>query len=174
MKFGLSLFGYAPRFYAEVAKVAEDHGFESVWMQEHLVFPEEIPGTYPYTESGFPPVQSETALFDPWVVHAAIAQATETIRLGTNVYILPLRHPLVTARSIVTLDRLSNGRVTLGIGVGWLEEEFDAVGVPFSERGRITDEVIPLLRQLWSDEVIDHRGGHYNFGPVKFEPKPRQ
>jgi probable F420-dependent oxidoreductase len=174
MKFGLSLFGYAPRFYADVARVAEDNGFESVWMSEHLVFPAEIPGTYPYSESGFPSVRSDTALFDPWVVFASIAEATQTIRLATNVYILPLRHPLVTGRSVVTLDRLSNGRVTLGVGVGWLEEEFDALGVSFKDRGRVTDEIIPLLRRLWTDEVIDHDGDYYRFGPVRFEPKPRQ
>jgi len=174
MHFGLSLFGYSPRFYADVAVAAEQEGFESVWMQEHLVFPAEIPGTSPNSESGFPAVQSSTALFDPWIVHAAIAQATTTIRLGTNVFILPLRHPLVTARSLVTLDRISNGRVTLGVGVGWLEEEFVAAGVPFRERGRIADEVIPLLRRLWTDDIIDHHGDYYEFGPVAFQPKPRQ
>jgi probable F420-dependent oxidoreductase len=174
MKFGLSLTGYAPRFYPDIARAAEDNGFDSVWMSEHLVFPGEIPGTYPYSEDGFPGVTSDTALFDPWIVLASIAQATQKIRLGTNVYILPLRHPIVTARAVVTLDRMSNGRVILGAGVGWLEEEFDAMGVPFRDRGRITDELIPLIRQLWTDEVIDHHGAFYQFGPVKFEPKPRQ
>jgi probable F420-dependent oxidoreductase len=174
MKYGLQLFGLGPQHYATVAVVAEQNGFESVWMPEHLVLPAELPATYLYTESGQPPIAAGTPLYDPWIVLAAIAQATERIRLATNVYILPLRHPLATARAVVTLDRVSRGRVTLGVGVGWLEEEFDALGQSFRDRGRRTDEIIPLLRRLWSEEVIEHRGEHYEFGPIRFEPKPRQ
>lgn len=174
MKYGLQLFGLGPQHYANVAAVAEENGFESVWMPEHLVLPEVLPDTYLYTEGGRPPISSATPLYDPWVVLAAVAQATERIRLATDVFILPLRHPVATARSVVTLDRVSRGRVTLGIGVGWLEDEFEVMGEPFHDRGRRTDEIIPLLRRLWSDEVIEHRGEHYNFGPIRFEPKPRQ
>jgi probable F420-dependent oxidoreductase len=174
MKYGLQLFGLGPQHYSTVAAVAEQNGFESVWMPEHLVLPAELPATYLYTDSGQPPIAAATPLYDPWIVLAAVAQATERIRLATNVYILPLRHPLATARSVVTLDRVSRGRVTLGVGVGWLEEEFDAMGQSFGDRGRRTDEIIPLLRRLWSEEVIEHRGEHYEFGPIRFEPKPRQ
>ena len=174
MKYGLQLFGLGPQHYAKVAAVAEEYGFESVWMPEHLVLPETLPDTYLYTEGGRPPISSATPLYDPWVVLAAVAQATERIRLATDVFILPLRHPVATARSVVTLDRVSRGRVTLGVGVGWLEDEFEVMGEPFGDRGRRTDEIIPLLRRLWSDEVIEHRGEHYDFGPIRFEPKPRQ
>jgi probable F420-dependent oxidoreductase len=173
MKFGLPLFGVSPRFYGEIAQAAEANGFESVWMPEHLVFPETIPPTYLYSESGDPPVNSDTPLFDVWVALAYIAHATSTIRLATNVYILPLRHPIEVARSTVTLDRLSNGRVTLGIGVGWLEDEFVAVGRGFHDRGKRTDAMIPLLRRLWSDQVIEEHSEHFDFAPVKFQPKPR-
>ena len=173
MKFGLPLFGVSPRFYGEIAQAAEANGFESVWMPEHLVFPETIPPTYLYSESGNPPVNSDTPLFDVWVALAYIAHATSTIRLATNVYILPLRHPIEVARSTVTLDRLSNGRVTLGIGVGWLEDEFVAVGRGFHDRGKRTDVMIPLLRRLWSDQVIEEHNEHFDFAPVKFQPKPR-
>jgi probable F420-dependent oxidoreductase len=174
MKFGLPLFGVSPRFYADIAQAAEGNGFESVWMPEHLVFPAEIPPTYLYSESGAPPVTSDTPLFDVWVALAFIAHATETIRLATNVYILPLRHPIEVARSVVTLDRLSNGRVTLGIGVGWLEEEFDTVGRGFHDRGKRADAMIPLIRRLWSEDVIEEHNEFFSFGPVKFQPKPRQ
>ena len=174
MKFGLPLFGLGPGHYAGVAAIAEQHGFESVWMPEHLVLPAEMPDTYLYTETGRPPIVSETPTYDPWVVLGAVANTTETIRLATNVYILPLRHPIVTARQVVTLDRLSRGRVTLGIGVGWLEEEFDVMGESFHDRGRRTDEIMGLLRRLWSEEVIEHHGRAYDFGPIRFEPKPRQ
>jgi probable F420-dependent oxidoreductase len=173
VKFGLPLFGVSPRFYGDIGRAAEANGFESVWMPEHLVFPEEIPPTYPYSESGEPPVTADTPLFDPWVALSYIAHATETIRLATNVFILPLRHPIEVARSVVTLDRLSNGRVTLGIGVGWLQEEFEALGRGFHDRGRRADAMISLLRRLWSDDVIEAHDEHFDFGPVRFQPKPR-
>jgi probable F420-dependent oxidoreductase len=173
MKFAMGMSGLGARHYPEVAEAAEANGFESVWMPEHLVFPETIPPTYLYTESGNPPVTSDTPLFDVWVSLAFIAQATSTIRLATNVYVLPLRHPIEVARSVVTLDRLSNGRVTMGIGVGWLEEEFVAVGRGFHDRGKRADAMIPLMRRLWSDDVIEVHDGYFDFGPVKFQPKPR-
>jgi probable F420-dependent oxidoreductase len=173
MKFGLPLFGVSPRFFADIARVAEDNGFESVWMPEHLVFPEEMPSTYLYTESGQPPVNPDTPLFDVWVSLSNIAQATSTIRLATNVYVLPLRHPIEVARSVVTLDRLSNGRVTLGIGVGWLEDEFTAVGRSFHDRGKRTDVMIPIMRRLWTEDVIEHHDEHFDIPRIKFQPKPR-
>ena len=174
MKFGLPFFGLGPRHYARVGKAAEDHGFESVWMPEHLVFPAEMPPTYPYTETGMPPVTPDTPLFDAWVVLGGVATATERLRLATNVFILPLRHPLATARSVVTLDRLSGGRVTLGAGVGWLEEEFDQMGQYFANRGPRTDEIMGILRRLWTEDTIEHHGDFYDFGPVKFAPKTLQ
>jgi probable F420-dependent oxidoreductase len=174
MKFGLSLAGLSPRHHAEVARHAEAAGFESVWMPEHLVLPDTLPATYPYTGSGEAPITSSAAAYDPWVVLGAIAASTTTIRLATNVYILPLRHPIVTARAVLTLDRVSHGRVTLGVGVGWLEEEFAAVGEDFRTRGSRTDEIIPLLRRLWTEPVVEHDGEHYRLPPVRFEPKPFQ
>jgi probable F420-dependent oxidoreductase len=170
----MALFGVSPRFYGEIARTAEQHGFESVWMPEHLVLPVDIPPTYLYSESGYPPITADTPMYDAWVVLSAIGAVTETIRLATNVYILPLRHPIVTARAITTLDRLTNGRVTLGIGVGWLEEEFEVVDQPFHDRGKRTDEIMELLRKLWRDDVIEHHTEHYDFGPIKFQPKPIQ
>lgn len=176
MKFGLSMFGLSPRYYPEISAAAEANGFESVWMPEHLVLPAEVPPTYLYTESGFPPIDSRTPMFDPWVVLGAVSQATQTIRLATNVYILPLRHPLVTARAVTTLDRISGGRVTLGIGVGWLEEEFELAGQDFHNRGKRTDEIMAMLREMWSRDadVIEHHGDHYDLEPFRFQPKPVQ
>jgi probable F420-dependent oxidoreductase len=174
MKFGLQLFGLNPRHYARVGQQAEQNGFESVWMPEHLVFPAEIPGTYPYTESGFPPVVSETPLYDPWVVLGSVASTTEHLRLATNVFILPLRHPIATARSLITLDRLSGGRVTLGAGVGWLEQEFDIVGQSFADRGRRMDEIMAILRALWAGGAVEHHGEFYDLGPLSFAPRTLQ
>lgn len=174
MKLAYSLFGLGPRSFGEVAKKADEAGFESIWMAEHLVFPETIPPTYPYTESGVPPVNPSTHLFDVWVSFGYMAALTSQIRFATNVFILPLRNPFATAKALATLDRLSGGRVLLGAGVGWLKEEFEAVGEDFANRGKRTDELIEVLRKLWFEPTIEHRGTFYDFGPVKFEPKPIQ
>lgn len=174
MKFGVPLFGVSPRYYPDLARIVEENGFESIWMPEHLVLPVTIPPTYLYSDTGYPPIVAETPMYDPWVMLGGIATATTTLRLATNVFILPLRHPVATARSVVSLDRLSGGRVTLGVGVGWLQEEYEVVGQSFHDRGRRADEIITVLRRLWSEETIEHRGEHYSFGPVRFEPKPLQ
>ena len=171
MKFGLPLFGLSPRYYPAIARCAEEHGFESVWVPEHLVLPATLPSTYLYASDGAPPITADTPLYDPWVLLGAVASTTESIRLATNVYILPLRHPLGTARSVLTVDRLSGGRVTLGAGVGWLEEEFVAAGQDFHNRGRRTDEIIEILRRLWSEDKVEHHGAFYDFGPVTFAPR---
>lgn len=174
MKFGLSLSGLSPRHYPSLAKEAEDLGFESVWIPDHLVFPESLPATYLYSDDGRAPISAATAVYDPWVLLGAMSSVTETIRFGTGVYVLPLRHPIVTARGVLTVDRISRGRVTLGAGVGWLKEEFGIVGLDPSTRGRRTDEIIPLLRRLWTEEVVEHHGAYYDIPPVRFEPKPFQ
>jgi len=174
MKFGVSLAGLRFRDYATVVPAYEEHGFESVWLPEHLVFPADMPPRYPYTASGYPPVTADTPTYDPWVVLGHVAAVTDRIRLATNVYILPLRHPLQTARSVVTVDRVSGGRVTLGVGVGWLPDEFDYVGVDFDSRGGRADAAIEAIRRLWSEDVIAVDDGFFRFGPVKFQPKPLQ
>jgi len=174
VRFGLSLSGHSPRHYASLAQEAESLGFESIWIPDHLAFPEVMPSTYLYTDDGRPPIPPNTAVYDPWVLLGGMATVTERIRFGTCVFVLPLRHPLITARGVLTVDRLSRGRVTLGAGVGWLKDEFDLVGLDPATRGRRADEIIPLLRRLWSEEVIEHRGRFYDFDPVYFEPKPFQ
>jgi probable F420-dependent oxidoreductase len=174
MKVGIPLFLLRPTQLVPIARLAEDLGFESVWVPEHLVFPTAFESRYPYTADGVPPVQPATPLLDPLLILAQVAGATSRIRLGTNIYILPLRHPLVVARLVTTLDVLSGGRVSLGVGAGWLAEEFDAVGIDFRERGARTREAIRALRTLWLADEPVHRGRHFSFGPVKFEPKPVQ
>jgi len=174
MKFAMGMSGLGARHYPEVAEAAEANGFESVWMPEHLMLPATMPPTYPYSETGYAAIDGDTPMYDPWVVMATVAATTSTIRLATNVYVVPLRHPFITARSVATLDRVSGGRVTLGGGVGWLEEEFDNVGQTFHNRGQRMEEIIAILRRLWSEDVIEHHGEFYDFGPVKFQPKPLQ
>jgi probable F420-dependent oxidoreductase len=172
VKFGVAMFGLSPRYYPEVAAAAEANGFESIWMPEHMVLPATMPPTYLYTDSGYPPITPRTAMYDPWVVLGAVAHATSSIRLATNVFILPLRHPFQTARSVVTLDRVSGGRVTLGIGVGWLEEEFRAAGIDFASRGRRTDEMLEAMRLLWTGDAVEFHGDHVDFEPARLRPVP--
>lgn len=172
MKVGVPLFMLRPEQLVPVARRAEELGFESVWVAEHLVFPARIESQYPYAAA--PPINPATPLLDPLIVLAQVAAVTSRIRIGTNIYLLPLRHPLATARMGVTLDVLSGGRFSFGVGAGWLAEEFAAAGVDFARRGALTRECVRALRALWTEDEVEFRGRTYAFGPVRFEPKPVQ
>jgi probable F420-dependent oxidoreductase len=174
MKVGISLFMLQPEHMAPVARHAEHLGFESVWAPEHLVFPTVIRSRYPYAADGVPPIAARTPLVDPLILLTQVAALTSRIRLGTSVYLLPLRHPLVAARMAMTLDLLSNGRLTFGVGAGWIEEEFTAAGVDFRSRGARLRECVRALKILWTEPEPEHHGRFFSFGPVKFEPKPVQ
>ena len=174
MKIGVPLFLLRPEQLAPVARRAETLGFESVWVPEHLVFPTEIRSRYPYSPDGVPPVRPEWPHLDPLMILMHVASVTTHLRLGTNIYLLPLRHPLVTARLAVSLDVLSGGRLTLGVGIGWLKEEFEAVGIEFASRGARTRECVRALRALWTMPQPEFHGRFFSFGPVYFEPKPIQ
>lgn len=174
MKFGVTLRGVHPREYPALAAAAEEYGFESVWVPDHIFFPATIPATFPYTPTGAVPVDPRAPIYDPLLVLASIASATTTILLGTNVYILPLRHPVVIAHSVATLDQLSGGRAMLGVGTGWLEDEFTVLCQPFAERGKRTDECIELIRELWSADIVERSGGSYPLPSVVSQPKPVQ
>jgi probable F420-dependent oxidoreductase len=175
MKFGIGLFwgGMEPEMLADVARRADELGYDAVFIWEHLVYPEEIRSRYPYSPDGTAPFADSRTL-DPWVVMGHIAAVTSRIRLGTNIYILPLRNPFVTARAVLTVDALSKGRVMLGAAVGWLKEEFDLVGEDFHNRGPRTDELVQVLKVLWTQEKPEFHGRFYDFGPVRFDPKPVQ
>jgi probable F420-dependent oxidoreductase len=174
MKIGVPLFRIRPEQAQAVARRAEALGFESVWVPEHVVFPPRFESRYPYAADGIPPITPESPLLDPLLLLTHVAAATSTIRLGTNIYLVPLRHPLLTARTAVTLDVLSGGRLTLGVGVGWLEGEFEAMGVDFRTRGARCREYVRALRTLWTEPEPEFHGRYVSFGPVKFEPKPIQ
>ena len=173
MKIGVMLAGVNTKFWTAAAQAAEEAGFESVWLPEHLVFPVEMKGS-PHAGDAHPPIPSNTPAFDALMALAAIAATTKNVRLGTNVYNIGLRHPFVTARAITTLDVISGGRVEFGIGASWLEEEWDATGLDFHTRGRRVDETIDICRRLWSEDVVEHHGEFFDFAPVMFNPKPVQ
>jgi probable F420-dependent oxidoreductase len=173
VKIALQMMSVNPKFWVTASQEAEAAGFESIWLPEHLVFPVEMSGS-PYTGHPEPPIPPSMPAYDVWVSLGMIAQATSTLRLGTDVYNIGLRHPFVTARAVTTLDVLSGGRVELGIGASWLKEEWDATGLDFHTRGRRVDETIDVCRQLWTEDVIEHHGEFFDFQPVMFNPKPIQ
>jgi probable F420-dependent oxidoreductase len=177
IKVGTSIGMLSPRYFQEVAVAADQLGFESLWMPEHLVFPQQMQGS-PFSPQGdeepHPPVPPETPLFDVFAYLSFIAGQTTRIRLGTNVYLMGLRHPFVAARAIQTLDIVSGGRAEIGVGAGWLCSEWTAAGMDPRSRGRRLDEVLGVCKRLWSEDTVAHEGEFYQFGPVKFEPKPMQ
>jgi probable F420-dependent oxidoreductase len=142
-------------------------------MPEHLVFPAEIAGS-PYPGAEHPPVSAHTPVHDAFAWLCAIAARTTRIRLGTNVYLLGIRHPFVAARSVATLDAVSGGRAEVGIGAGWLRAEWEAAGLDPRTRGRRLDEALGVCKRLWTERTTSHRGEFYSFAPVAFEPKPVQ
>jgi probable F420-dependent oxidoreductase len=153
---------------------AERLGFNSLWTPEHVVLFDEYASVYPYTESGRTFFPATTTIMDPFVTLMCAATVTSTIRLATAICLVPEHNPVVLAKTIATLDYLSGGRVTLGAGVGWLKEEFEALGIPFEGRGRRTRECIQAMRKLWGDELSSFAGEFVNFSNVRSYPKPAQ
>lgn len=178
MKFGLRYANTGRNVQADnavaLAQAAEEAGFESIWTVDHVVVPQGYKSAYPYAPSGrMGDGREDMQLPDPLIYMAYIAAATKTIRLATGILIVPQRNPVVTAKQIATLDALSGGRVDLGIGVGWLEEEFDAIGAPFADRGKRTDECVAAMRALWTGEdAAEYHGDLVGFGPVYCRPRP--
>ena len=158
----------------EICRRAEAAGFESLWGGEHVILPSTIESKYPYTADGKIPAEPDTSIPDPLIWLAFAAAAAPTMRLGTCILIVPQRNPLVLAKELATLDRLSGGRVELGLGVGWLREEFDALGVPWERRGKRNDEYIEAMRTLWAGPHAEFHGDFVDFDPVTCSPRPIQ
>ena len=157
---------------ARLARLAETAGFDSVLAVDHVVFPDNYSSTYPYSASGRLPVGRTGAFPDPLIWIAYAAAVTTRLRFLTGVIILPQRNPLVLAKQVATLDYMSDGRIELGIGVGWLKEEFAALGVPFERRGKRADEHIAAIRALWAADGASFAGEFVNFHEVSCNPKP--
>ena len=177
MKFGLAFaasIGINGAEALELCRRAEAAGFESVWGGEHVIMPSAIDSRYPYTADGKVPAVPDTPIPDPLIWLAFVAAAAPTLRLGTCILIVPQRNPLVLAKELATLDRLSGGRVELGLGVGWLREEFDALGVPWERRGARNDEYIEAMRLLWSGPEVEFHGEFVDFAAVTCSPRPVQ
>ncbi|MGH7824192.1 MAG: LLM class F420-dependent oxidoreductase [Candidatus Binatia bacterium] len=158
----------------QAAQQAEAVGYDSVWSADRIIIPWEIKTTYPYSKEATFIVPPDRPFFEPLTCLAFLAGCTEKIQLGMSVMVLPYRHPLYWAKIATTIDHLSTGRLIMGVGVGWMEEEFAAMGAPFRERGKVSDEQLTLLDQLWKDEHITFHGAHYRVDDIAFGPKPFQ
>jgi probable F420-dependent oxidoreductase len=171
MKIGVNVSPLAPSALVQGAQAAERLGFDSVWLGEHVVTPARKYDEYQGSSETF---DADGKFLEPFVALGALATVTTTIRLGTGVVLLPLRDPFLTARSIVTVDVLSGGRLDLGVGSGWLIEEFEIMGKDFHARGGYMDEFLEVLDLLYTQDRSEFQGRYYKFPTVGFQPKPVQ
>jgi probable F420-dependent oxidoreductase len=157
-----------------LAQKAEAVGLESVWTFEHAIVPNDYSSEYPYSADGKMGVTPDTNFVDPLIALSAIAQATKRVRLGTGVNILPQTNPLLLAKQAASLDFVSGGRFMLGVGIGWLKEEFAAMGTPFEKRGARFDDYVAAMRKVWSGETVEHQSERLHWTGFKSYPVPLQ
>lgn len=176
MKVGLFALGAATANPMAVLKAlaegAERHGFSTLWVPEHVVLLDKYTSRYPYSESGALPARTDASIPDPFITLTAMGAATSRIRLATGICLVPEHNPVVLAKVVATLDWLTGGRVVLGTGIGWLAEEFTAIGIPWERRAARTRECIEAMRRLWKDPLSSYRGEFVNFEGVRSNPKP--
>jgi probable F420-dependent oxidoreductase len=176
MRFGISFANTGPLAQGPTAaacmQAVEAAGFDSVWTVEHVLVPADYESTYPYARSGKMPGGETVAIPDPLIWLAYVAAVTDRLLLGTGILILPQRNPAIVAKEVASLDQLSGGRVRLGIGVGWLEEEFDALGVPFAGRGARTDAYVAAMRALWAGGEVTLDDGYQRWERAVSLPTP--
>lgn len=177
MRVGLAAVGIGPGAQSgvlrTVAASAEAAGFASLWAGEHVVLVDQPTSRYPYADDGRLAVPGDADWLDPLIVLSVVAAVTQTIRLATGVLLLPEHNPVLVAKQAASLDRLSDGRLVLGVGIGWSAEEFAALGVPFARRAFRTTEYVAAMRRLWADEVASYHGEFVRFDAVRCNPQPR-
>lgn len=184
--FGVALYELAPDASMRIVRKAEELGFDSAWCGDHLVLPASLP-LRDLARRDFPVrkldqnVSTARQIFrqgapmlDVFQLLSYLSTATTRLRFGTAIYVLPLRDPIVSARAAATCDLLTKGRLTLGVGIGWLPDEYEATGIDFTTRGRRMDECIGVLRRLWAEEEPQFEGEFFSFRPLRFDPKPVQ
>jgi probable F420-dependent oxidoreductase len=172
VKFVVAMAYCDPLHYCELARCTEDCGYEAMSVSDHVVVPETIRSPYPYTADGKPRFALTTPWPDPFVAIAAMAAVTTRLRFLTNVYVLPLRSPFVVAKAVSTAAVLSGDRVALGVGMGWMQDEFALLEQPWPRRGRRADEMIEVMRKLWTGDWVEHHGEFYDFERLRMSPAP--
>jgi probable F420-dependent oxidoreductase len=167
--------GYAhPDELLEIAPVAEAAGFEGLLLSDHVVAPEQFAAAYPYSDDGAPDFDGRSNFPEAWATICSLSQLTSRLRFATNVYILPLRHPVEVAKHVSTAAVYSQNRAILGVGAGWMREEFDILGQRFEQRGERMDEAIEVIQKLLTGDIVAHEGKHYAFPPLRMQPSPTQ
>ncbi len=178
MKFGCHLPMFGPIATREnvlaFARRMEALEYDSLWASDHVVIPYTIESRYPYSDTGAFPLPPEANFLEPLTTLGLVAAVTERVKLGTTILVLPHRHPVLAAKMVATLDHLSDGRIILGAGVGWMREEIELLGGPFDKRGAWSDEAIRVMRECWSVGRTRYRGRFFSFDDVGAYPKPRR
>lgn len=181
MRFGIAIPNYGllaePSTLVRLARLAEELSVDSIWVSDHLVAPVGVTSVYPFDRRPDAKPGDMGVIehfYEPMITLAYLAGQTSRVRLGISAYIMPYRNPVLTAKHVATLDALSGGRLILGIGTGWLREEFEAVDVPFAQRGRRTDDYLEVCKVLWSGGEARFAGRHYQLRPVRTGPQPAQ
>ena len=175
LEFGLDVGVYGrlalPKEVMKLARLAENEGFQSVWLADHVVFPTTVASQYPYSPDGKFPVPLDELLLEPIATMGVLVGATQRVKIGTAVLVIPYRNPILLARMLATLDQFSNGRIILGAGVGWLAEEFSALGTfDFAKRGQVTDEYLEIFKAICAGGEVAYEGDTYHFDPVHSQP----
>ena len=163
-----------PEYISALGPAAEERGFHSLWMAEHVVLFDEYGSQYPYAADGRIPAGGENGILEPFTALSFLAATTRRIRLGTGICLVPQRNPVYTAKEVAAVDWLSGGRFDFGVGVGWLEEEFTACATPFARRGARCRDYLAAMKSLWSDPVSQYQGEFYSYPPLRQHPKPIQ
>ncbi len=163
-----------PENVVTVARWAEELGYHSVWVTDHVILPEHVDSRYPYRSHGRWDYAPDTPWMDPLLALCWAAQVAPSLKLGTSIYVAPLRHPILLAKQVSTLDVLSGGRVILGIGAGWMREEFDLIGTPYDNRGKRVLEMVDVMRALWTGDTVAVQRRFYRVTGARMHPRPAQ
>jgi probable F420-dependent oxidoreductase len=179
MKIGFAFIGPGlaadPEIISLIATTSEACGFHSLWAPEHIVLLDKYAAKYPYTQDGVMPFPTmEVEFLDPFLALTYAAAVTKTIRLGTGICLLPERHPVITAKEVASLDKLSGGRFDFGVGIGWMREEFEALEVPWPKRAQRTRDYLAAMNALWTEAESEYKGEFCQFAPLRSFPKPVQ
>ncbi len=174
MKFVTSLAFSDPAHYCDLAVAAESAGWDGLAVSDHVVHPEKIASPYPYTEDGSPRWDAPAPWPEPFVAIGAMAAVTTRLRFVTSIYVLPLRDPFTVAKAAGTAAVMSGNRLSLGMGVGWMREEFELLGQSFARRGRRADEMVAVMRTLWQGGMVEYHGEFFDFERLQMSPAPSE